>query len=181
MNSGIGESYIVYKPSQSKEINAMTVQITINDLVDSLRKASASPESHALAQQVYFSELKPNSVLINCGSACCIAGDLILQAHADSEEAQKILINTDETDPCDWVQAALGLSNLEANLAFNPATHYQIHMVLADILGQGLRLPDVDYVALASTYTEFRWARLEDENKDLDLEGLLEWMRSIAR
>jgi hypothetical protein len=159
----------------------MTIKITLADLVKSLRKAAANPEAHAPAQQVYFSELKPNSVLINCGSACCIAGDLILRAHADTEEAQKLLINTDKTDPCDWVQAALGLSNLESDLAFNPGTHYQIHLVLADILDAGLRLPDVDYVALASTYTEFRWARLEDESRDLDLEELLDWMRSSAR
>jgi hypothetical protein len=78
-------------------------------------------------------------------------------------------------------QDALGLSNLEANLAFNPDTHYQIHLVLADILEAGLRLPDVDVVTIASTYTEFRWARLEDEERgDMDLEELLDWMRSSA-
>jgi hypothetical protein len=160
----------------------MTIQITIKDLVDSLRKAASNPEAHAPAQQVYFSKLKPNSVLVNCNTACCIAGDLMLQAHSGTEAAQEIILDPYKADPYEWVQDALGLSNLEANLAFNPDTHYQIHLVLADILDAGLRLPDVDYVALASNYTEFRWARLEDEDReDMDLEEFLGWMRATAR
>jgi hypothetical protein len=160
----------------------MTIQLTLKDLVNSLRKAASNPEAHAPAQQVYFSAVQDDSVLVNCNTACCIAGDLVLKAHSDLEAAQEIILNVNKLDPQDWVQAALGLSNLEANLAFHPDTHYQVHLVLADLLEAGLRLPDVDYVSLASTYTEFRWARLEDEGReDMDLEELLDWMREIAR
>jgi hypothetical protein len=160
----------------------MTTQITLADLVNSLRKAASNPEAHAQAQRSYFSALKENSVLTNCGTACCVAGDLMLQAHADTEAAQEIILNPYKDDPYDWVQNTLELSNLEANLAFNPDTHYQIHLVLADLLEAGLRLPDVDYLSLASTYTQFRWARLEDEDRgDMGLDELLDWMREVAR
>jgi hypothetical protein len=162
----------------------MTIQITLTDLVSSLRKAASNPEAHASAQLAYFSELKDNSVLINCNTACCIAGDLMLKAHVDAQTSQEqidALLDSDVSDPHEWVQDALGLSNLEATLAFDPATHYELHLLLADILEEGLRLTDRDYLSLASTYTVFCHAHLEDEQRVLDLEELKEWMRSIAK
>jgi hypothetical protein len=157
--------------------------ITINSLIQSLRIAGSNPEAHAPAQLEYFSELQEDSVLVNCGTACCIAGDLMLKAHADNLAAQVEILDSIEMDPYDWVQNALGLSNLESTLAFEPNTHYELHLLLADLLEAGLRLPDVDYLAIspASTYTEFHWARLEDEDMFMGLNDLKSWMVSIAR
>jgi hypothetical protein len=161
----------------------MTIRITLTDLIQSLRQAASSPEAHAPAQLAYFSELTDNSVLVHCGTSCCIAGDLILKAHADSEASQEEVLNSDDIDPYEWVKDALGLSNLEAVLAFDPSTHYELHRLLADLLEDGLRLRDVDYLMLptTSTYTEFRWAHLEDEGMFMDLNQTKDWMRSIAR
>jgi hypothetical protein len=159
----------------------MTIQLTLTDLVDSLRIAAANPDAHAIAQLNYFSELKEDSVLVNCNTACCIAGDLVLKAHADDKASQEEILNSSDKDPYEWVQDALGLSNLEATLAFDPSTHYELHLLLADLLEEGLRLTDRDYLSLASSYTEFRWAHLEDGQRFMDLEELKDWMRSIAK
>jgi hypothetical protein len=164
----------------------MTIKITLADLIQSLRKAAANPEAHSLAQQSYFSELQEDSVLVNCGTACCIAGDLILKAHVDDQSSQEEIdeiLDSGDMDPYDWVQYALRLSNVEATLAFDPGTHYEIHLLLADLLGAGLRLDDMDYVMISpeSTYTVFHWAHLEDDDVSLNLEELKEWMRSIAK
>lgn len=157
--------------------------ITMTDLIYSLRTAAASPEAHSLAQGSYFSELQDDSVLVNCGTACCIAGHLMLKGHQDEpqQEIDKIL-NTNGRDPEDWVRNSLELSNVESTLAFDPNTYYEIHLVLADLLEAGLRLPDRDRVVLSedSWYTEFFWAYLEDEDRYLNLQETLDWMRSIA-
>jgi hypothetical protein len=161
--------------------------VTIQDLIATLRKASANPESHAPAQMQYFSELKPNSVLTHCGTACCIAGDLILRAslneQASQAEIDRIILTPYESDPYSWAQDALGLSNVEASLAFESNTHHEIHSLLADLLEAGLRLPDRDAVSMhsASTYTVFHEAYLEEEDRYMDLEELKEWMRFIAQ
>jgi hypothetical protein len=51
--------------------------ITLTDLINSLRKAASTPEAHEPAQQHYFSQAQEDSVLVHCGTACCIAGDLL--------------------------------------------------------------------------------------------------------
>jgi hypothetical protein len=166
----------------------MTTQITLQDLIDSLRKAAANPEAHASAQQHYFSELKEDSVLVNCGSACCVAGDLMLKAYADASEAkiQRIFSLHQygyEITPGNWVSKELGLSYVESVLAFDSSTHHEIHSLLADLLESGLRLPDVDRLSICrdSFYTWLDWARLEYAGKYMDLEELKDWMRSIAK
>jgi hypothetical protein len=162
----------------------MTTKITMQDLVQVLRKASANPREHAEAQQHYFSDLKENSVLVNCGSACCVAGDLVLKAHADaSEEEIREILNYDTTfTPSGWVANELGLTETEAALAFSANTHHEIHAMLAYILEAGLRLPDVSRIGFSShsTYTTLNWAYLPDQDKCLTLEQVLDWMLEIA-
>jgi hypothetical protein len=163
----------------------MTVQITIQDLIDNLRKASANPREHAKAQQHYFSELQENSALVNCGSSCCIAGELALQAHADASEEEIRAIIEGETvlSPRDWVTKELGLTKTEAHLAFSCYTHHKIHSALADILEAGLRLPDVGQIGLScvSCYDSFDCAYLAHEDRYISLGEVLDWMRGIAK
>jgi hypothetical protein len=161
------------------------ITITMSDLINSLRQAAASPEQHAFAQQHYFSEMKEDSVLVNCGSACCVAGDLMLKAHADESEERisKIIYAWRySVTPSDWVKTKLGLTELETTLAFDTNTHYRVHSLLADLLEQGLRLPDVCAVGLScdSNYVEFDCAFFGFYQESLGLEELLDWMREIA-
>jgi hypothetical protein len=165
----------------------MTVEITFSDLISVLRKASSNPHSHADAQRSYFSDLKEDSVLTQCGTACCVAGDMILRAHADSseEEVAKLIEYWSYTEtPWSWVKDRLKLTELEAVLAFDVHTHHEIHAQLADILESGLRLPDdEDMIELSydSTYTEFECAYIGDYGEAIDLDEVLSWMRGIAQ
>jgi hypothetical protein len=165
----------------------MTVEITFSDLISVLRKASSNPYSHADAQRSYFSDLKEDSVLTHCGTACCVAGDMILRAHADSseEEVAKLIEYWSYTEtPWEWVKDRLGLTEVEAILAFDINTHHEIHEQLADLLEQGLRLPDdgeMIELSYDSTYTEFECAYLDHHPEALDLDEVLSWMRGIAQ
>jgi hypothetical protein len=161
-------------------------RITLKDLIETLRKASAHPKAHSPAQQSFFSRLRSDSVLVNCGSACCVAGDLMLKAHQDCSEQRLddiIRYCYGSNSPGEWVTNELGLSDAEETLAFNAYTHHEIHSLLADLLEAGLRLPDVDVVGLSdfSTYTTFDWAYLENEDKYLKLKELKDWMIAIAK
>jgi hypothetical protein len=163
----------------------MTIQLTLTDLVKSLRKASANPEAHKPAQLMYFSPLQDNSVLTHCGTACCIAGDLFLQAHADaSENVLKGIIDRYPITTWTWVADQLGLTYVEATLAFDSRTHCQVHALLADLFESGLRLYCPDSVVMSSknTYTEFHRASIgAGDCEGVDLEGLLDLMESIAQ
>lgn len=164
----------------------MTTKITISDLIQSLRKAAANPEAHAPAQRTYFSTLYEDSVLVNCGTACCIAGDLMLKAHEGSTEEELYdIIHQREltTTIADWVTNELGLSDLEATLAFYANTHYEIHLLLADLLEAGLRLPYSFRVVFSgkSTYTSFDRAFFGYDEESLSLEELKDWMRKNAK
>jgi hypothetical protein len=165
----------------------MTTQITMQDLIDSLRKAASSPESHAKAQRSYFSLLKEDSVLVNCGSACCVAGDLLLKAHSgSSEEELKAIIaqRGGQVNPVEWVANELRLTEVEATLAFDVDTHHEVHSLLADLLEQGLRLPDDEglvELSCNSTYTEFDCAYVGVHQDVMDLDELLSWMRGISQ
>jgi hypothetical protein len=161
--------------------------ITMTDLIQSLRKAAANPEAHAPAQQHYFSQVQEDSVLVHCGTACCIAGDLLLKAHAyASEEQLKEIINScgKPIVPGDWVRENLQLSDVEATLAFDANTHHEIHLLLADLLEQGFRLPDSEgrlELSSESTYTEFDCGYFGYYEHSADLDEVLGWMQSIAR
>jgi hypothetical protein len=162
------------------------IKLTIQDLIDSLRKASANPEGHASAQRKYFSKLKESSVLINCNTACCIAGDLMLKAYADEpEEINKILSQKSRSvNPGEWVTNELRLTEVEATLAFDVDTHHQVHALLADLLESGLRLPDDEglvELSCDSTYTAFDCAYAGIDDEAMDLDELLSWMREIAQ
>jgi hypothetical protein len=163
----------------------MSVQITIADLVDSLRKASSNPQAHEPAQLTYFSDLKDNSVLTHCGTACCVAGDLLLKSCADEpEEELKRLVRNYPINTWSVVSDKLKLNRVESTLAFDSRTHYRVHELLADLLDAGLRLYSPHEVILASknTYTEFRRAYISTGyNKEVSLKGLLEWMWTIAQ
>jgi hypothetical protein len=159
------------------------MNITIKHLIETLRKAAASPENHAPDQVNFFSNIRENSVLVNCGTACCIAGDLILQEwmmNDEPEEELTELINLRGVDPDYWVSDALGLSDLESTLAFDSNTHYELHLLLADTLDSGLRLSTERRLRFGfeSSYTEFTYAMLN--NDILDLEELKAWIRSIS-
>jgi hypothetical protein len=174
------------KPIKGKQ-KTMTVEITFSDLISVLRKASSNPHSHADAQRSYFSDLKEDSVLTRCGTACCVAGDMILRAHADSSEEEVATLieywSYTET-PWEWVKDRLGLTEVEAILAFDINTHHEIHAQLADLLEQGLRLPDDEEMielSYGSTYTEFECAYLDHQPEALDLDEVLSWMRGIAQ
>jgi hypothetical protein len=161
------------------------IKITMSDLVQTLRKAAAHPEKHARAQLKYFSLVREDSVLVNCGTACCVAGDLMLKAHADEPEERigKIIYAWGyPVTPSEWVKYKLGLTGLETTLAFDANTHYRVHSLLADLLEQGLRLPDVCAVGLScdSNYVEFDCAFFDFYQESLGLEELLDWMREIA-
>jgi hypothetical protein len=164
----------------------MTVEITFSDLISVLRKASSNPHSHADAQRSYFSDLKEDSVLTHCGTACCVAGDMILRAHADSseEEVAKLIEYWSYTEtPWEWVKSRLGLTEVEAILAFDINTHHQIHAQLADLLEQGLRLPDdgeMIELSYNSTYVNFDCAYVGVYQDVMDLGEVLSWMRKIA-
>jgi hypothetical protein len=162
------------------------IQITMADLVQTLRKAAAHPEQHAKAQLKYFSEVKEDSVLVNCGTACCVAGDLMLKAHAGASQRKinDIIEKWNvKVDPWSWVTRELGLTGVESELAFDSNTHYRVHLLLADLLEEGLRLDHRGGVEMSamSTYTYFDWASPgDDEGRCMNLEEFLEWMRSIA-
>jgi hypothetical protein len=181
-------SFSKLKPTgkHKHEENPMA-SITLSDLIQSLRKAASNPEAHSPAQQHYFSKAQDDSVLVNCGSACCIAGDLHLKAHADSSEQElRELINKcgKPIIPGDWVREELGLSDVEATLAFDANTHHEIHELLANLLEQGLRLPDSEgriEISCESTYTEFDCAYFGYYESPVDLDGVLYWMSDIAR
>jgi hypothetical protein len=162
----------------------MTNKLTMSDLIASLRKASNNADAHTEAQEHYFSEIKENSVLVNCGSACCVAGDLVLKAHADASEEEIRAIIEGETvfTPSGWVATELGLTNTEAHLAFSCYTHHRIHAMLANLLEAGLRLPGVGLIGLssASYYNSFDCAYLANEDKYISLREVLDWMREIA-
>jgi hypothetical protein len=163
----------------------MTIQITIADLVDSLRKASANPHAHEPAQLTYFSKLQKNSVLTHCDTACCIAGDLLLRAHADySEEELKALVDNYPINLWALVSDKLKLNRVEATLAFDCRTHYRVHRLLADLLESGLRLYCPESVVLyhKNTYTRFYRAFLgHGDAKVVGLKELLDWMEAIAQ
>jgi hypothetical protein len=161
-------------------------KLTIQDLINSLRKASANPEAHSPAQQYYFSAVQDDSVLVHCNTACCIAGDLLLKAHSDASDSE-IREMIDKCGrpivPEDWVQKELGLSDVETTLAFDASTHHEIHSLLADILEQGLRLPDSSgrlELSCESTYIDFDCGYFGYYEHPVDLEGVLEWMSKIA-
>jgi hypothetical protein len=163
----------------------MNTKITMQDLIDTLRKAAASPEGHEPAQKRFFSSLKENSVLVDSGVACCVAGYLRLKAHEGAPEKEITEIISQARfpgTPSTWVAKELGLSCVERALAFDANSHNEVHSLLADLLEQGLRLPDVDYVNLSSesTYTKFEWARLQSQSNYMDLKDLKGWMREIA-
>jgi hypothetical protein len=160
--------------------------VTMTDLIHSLRKAAAHPEAHSSAQQSYFSDIRENSVLVNCGTACCIAGDLMLQEHVNNqatEDQLNTILDSRSIDPDEWATRALGLSDVESVLAFDSNTHYEVHLLLADLLEAGLRLPGDGLVSMSyeSTYTEFHRAYLDDEKTSITLNELKDWMRSIAK
>jgi hypothetical protein len=163
------------------------IKLTMSDLVQTLRKAAADPERHASAQLTYFSDLKEDSVLTQCGTACCVAGDMILRAHADESKRkiQSIIEEwTTKIDPWSWVTKELELTGVEAELAFGSNTHYLVHLLLADLLEAGLRLHHRGGVDMSciSTYTYFDWASPGDgEGRCMNLEEFLDWMRSIAK
>lgn len=163
------------------------IQITLTDLIQTLRKAASNPEGHEPAQRRYFSELQDDSVLVNCGTACCIAGDLALKAHADASKREiKNIIKhwTGMATPGIWVAKELGLSYAERILAFDGNTHYEAHLLLADLLEAGLRIPDsVGTLGLSceSTYTAFDYAYFGFDESRMNLEELKAWMRSVAK
>jgi hypothetical protein len=181
--------YIEYRPHQTiKEESPMTTQITIKDLIETMRKAAANPKAHAHAQGSYFSRLRSDSVLINCGSACCVAGDLMLKAHHgySREYINDILGYCGSVNPGDWVASELGLSDAEENLAFSSYTHHEIHSLLADLLEAGLRLSHPGKLEICGTadYLNFNSAYLEEdgeEGESMNLEELKKWMIAIAR
>jgi hypothetical protein len=162
-------------------------RITIQDLINTLRKAAASPEAHAKAQRSYFSELKEDSVLVNCNTACCIAGDLLLQAYSDaSEDELKAIISQrgGQVNPGEWVANELRLTEVEATLAFDVDTHHEVHSLLADLLESGLRLPDDEglvELSYNSTYVNFDCAYVGVYQDVMDLDELKSWMRKIAQ
>jgi hypothetical protein len=164
----------------------MTTKITITDLIASLRKAAVNREAHAQAQRSYFSDLKPDSVLVHCGSACCVAGDLLLQAHADESEEELVNLISKRvriTNPGEWVANELRLTEVEATLAFDGNTHWEVHLLLADLLEQGFRLPDdgnTVELSLNSTYTDFDCAYVGLDDT-FNLNELKSWMRGIAQ
>jgi hypothetical protein len=182
--------YLFYrpiKPPQANHKGSKTMsRVTIQDLIDTLRKAAASPEAHCKAQRSYFSRLKEDSVLTQCGTACCVAGDLVLWAF---RESSREVINDiigfcgHEFDPGEWITNELGLSEVEASLAFDSTTHYQIHILLADLLEQGLRLPDnkgTIELSYNSTYVNFDCAYVGVYQDVMNLDEVLNWMRKIA-
>jgi hypothetical protein len=162
------------------------IKLTLQDLIDSLRKASANPEAHAKAQKSCLSRLKSDSVLVNHGRACCVAGDLMLKAHqgASREYINDIIGYCDrDIDPVAWVTNELGLSDIEAILAFDSNTHHAIHETLADLLDQGFRLPDhgnTVELSYNSTYTEFDCAYVGLYDEFTTLGEMKSWMRGIA-
>jgi hypothetical protein len=163
------------------------IKLTLTDLITSLRKAASDPEAHSKAQQHYFSAAQDDSVLVHCGTACCIAGDLFLQSHADQPERElKELINRcgKPIVPGDWVRKELGLSDVEATLAFDANTHCEIHELLADLLAQGFRLPDSGgsvELSCQSTYADFDCAYFDSYESPADLDEVLYWMSDIAK
>jgi hypothetical protein len=163
-------------------------KLTIQDLIDSLRKASANPESHAKAQKRCFSRLKSDSVLVNHGRACCVAGDLLLKAHqGESKDCINDIIGYchRDIDPVAWVANELGLSDVEAILAFDANTHSEIHILLADLLEQGMRLPDNDAESIElsynSTYTKFDCVYVGLYDEITTLGEMRSWMRRRAQ
>jgi hypothetical protein len=156
-------------------------QITMSDLIATLRKAAANPEGHAEAQKYYFSRVQENSVLTYSGTACCVAAYLFMQAHEGLSD-REINEIVGYTDPDEWVAKTLGLNGIEQVLAFDSSTHYQVHELLADILEQGLRFPSTGTVVISygSTYTKFERACLTACGNRMNLEELKDWMREIA-
>jgi hypothetical protein len=160
----------------------MTTQITMSDLVSSLRKAAANPEAHAEAQRYYFSPVQENSVLVHSGTACGIAAYLFMQAHEglSDEEIDEILHCV---SPDEWVAKELGLSKVEYTLALDPNTHHEVHALLADIMEGGLRLRDLGRVKISSyyTYNSLDWACRVNGGKYIRLEAFKDWMRANAK
>lgn len=161
----------------SNSKTAMT--ITLTDLITSLRKASADPKNHAPAQEAYFSEANENSVLVHCGTACCIAGDLIMlnwERNNGTKQEFDLIISEKGIAPDSWAVDALGLSDIEMNIAFAPNTHYELHTLLADLLEAGLRVDSEVELILPSdsTYTDFTHAELDGGY--VSLEELKTWL-----
>jgi hypothetical protein len=161
----------------------MTTQITISDFIASLRKAAANSDSYSEAHRTYFSPAKEDSVLTHRGSACCVSGDLFLQAHESvSDEGIEELVSY--INPDEWVAETLGLTDLESRLAFDVNTHHEVHVLLANILEAGMRLPDHSgsvHLSCESTYTAFYSAHVGYCKEALSLEQLKSWMREIAK
>jgi hypothetical protein len=161
-------------------------QITITDLIATLRKAASKPEGHAKAQQGYFSPVQEDSVLTICDHACCVAGYLFLYAHEglpDYQLMEFIEYSGGNFPPDEWVAKALELSDIEATLAFDSGTHYKVHELLADLLEAGLRLPSTEtaMISYSSTYTKFERIYLDSFRNSMELEELLDWMRANAK
>jgi hypothetical protein len=167
----------------------MTTQITINDLVQALRKAASNPEAHEPAQRSFFSKLKEDSVLVSHDKACCVAGYLMLKAHegaCESEIADIVELDyysCSDGHPSEWVSNELGLTYVEQTLAFDSCTHHAVHRLLADLLEAGLRLPNVGTVGLSSNsdYTNLSWVFVSNPDRFLSLDELLDWMRANAK
>jgi hypothetical protein len=82
------------------------------------------------------------------------------------------------------VSDKLKLNRIEAVLAFDSRTHYRVHELLADLLDAGLRLYSPYEVIMyhGNTYTFFHRAYISTGYyKEVSLEGLLEWMWTIAQ
>jgi hypothetical protein len=162
--------------------------ITMTDLINSLRKVAANPEAHSKAQKSCFSRLKSDSVLVNHGRACCVAGYLMLKAHegASTEDINDIIGYCDrDIDPVAWVTNELGLSDVEATLAFDANTHSEIHILLADLLENGFRLPDNEAepieLSYNSTYTKFDCVYVGLYDGITTLGEMRSWMRRRAQ
>jgi hypothetical protein len=171
----------------------------IQQLIETLEKAVANKESHAKAQDDYFSDVE-EAPLTHCGTACCIAGDIAMRVALEKGflgeeygtsqvvEALQAFFRDKQCDgPWDFAQMYYGLSDLEALLVFNTGTHWRIHQTLAEIFKQGLRLPQgkvyksdmcgdyLDFVGVG-----FAWDRDTTPNRFTDMEEFCRYLKTLA-
>lgn len=169
------------KPTSGKKGNQFQPTPAMQDLIDTLERAVAQKESHAIAQTSYFTRAQGkagNSPLQSCGTACCVAGDIALRHAADQGfiDLTSSYVNTDDfwgffgrhqvNNPWKYVQSICNLSNFEAHLIFSSNTHYTVHVYMAKLFREGYKIEGERHCSFQGSYLDFKGARIKVDEGD---------------
>lgn len=169
------------KTTSGKKGNQFQPTPAMQDLIDTLERAVANKEYHAVAQTSYYTEAQGKagkSPLQSCGTACCVSGDIALRHAIDQGfiDLDSSYVNTDDlwgffghhqvSSPWRYVQSICNLSDFEANLIFSSYTHYTIHTYMAKLFREGYKIEGDWRCIFQGSYLQFKGARIKVKEGD---------------